>query len=209
MKILIVDDDRLVSGALKMILETHPDLTVCAMGQDGSQAIELYEMHQPDVLLMDIRMEPMNGLEASEQILKAHPQARILLLTTFLDDEYIIKALNLGVKGYLLKQDYTHIVPALEAVYNGQNVYGDQIISKLPGLLQQPSRTSALEDCGLQPREQEMVELIAQGLNNREIAEALFLSEGTVRNYLSAILEKLQLRDRTQIAVFYYRHRGQ
>ena len=209
MRILIVDDDRLVSGALKMILETNPELTVCAIGEDGRQAVALYESHQPDVLLMDIRMEPMNGLEASEQILKAHPQARILLLTTFLDDEYIIKALNLGVKGYLLKQDYTHIVPALEAVYNGQNVYGDQIVSKLPGLLNRQPQPPALERYGLQSREQEIVELIAQGLNNREIAEKLFLSEGTVRNYLSSILEKLHLRDRTQIAVFYYRTQRQ
>ena len=205
MRILIVDDDQLVSGALKMILETNPGLTVCAMGQNGQQAVELFEQHQPDVLLMDIRMEPINGLEASSLILKAHPEARILLLTTFLDDEYIIKALNLGVKGYLLKQDYTHIVPALEAVHNGQNVYGDQIVSKIPALIQQ-ARTPDLSDYGLQPRELEIVELIAQGLNNKEISARLFLSEGTVRNYLSSILEKLQLRDRTQIAVFYYRH---
>lgn len=206
MRVLIVDDDRLVSGALKMILESSPGLTVCALGQDGQEAVELYREHQPDVLLMDIRMEHMNGLEASGKILQAFPQARILLLTTFLDDEYIIKALHLGVKGYLLKQDYNHILPALEAVYNGQNVYGDQIISKLPNLLQQEPKAPDLGGYSLQPREQEIVELIAQGLNNKEIAAKLFLSEGTVRNYLSSILEKLQLRDRTQIAVFYYRH---
>lgn len=206
MNVVIVDDDHLVSGALQMILESHPGLCVCALGQDGQEAVRLYREHQPDVLLMDIRMEHMNGLEASGQILQEFPQARILLLTTFLDDDYIIKALNLGVKGYLLKQDYTHIVPALEAVYNGQNVYGDQIISKLPNLLQREPKAPNLAQYGLQPREQEIVELIAQGLNNKEIAAKLFLSEGTVRNYLSSILEKLQLRDRTQIAVFYYRH---
>lgn len=207
MKILIADDDRLVSGALKMILESNPGITVCALGQNGQEAICLYRVHQPDVLLMDIRMEQMNGLEASGEILQEFPNAKILLLTTFLDDEYIIKALHLGVKGYLLKQDYAHIVPALEAVYSGQNVYGDQIISKLPELLYQEPKAPDLGNYGLQPREQEIVELIAQGLNNREIAAKLFLSEGTVRNYLSSILEKLQLRDRTQIAVFYYRHR--
>ena len=206
MNILIVDDDKLVSGALQMILESNPGLTVCGLGQDGLEAISLYREHQPDVLLMDIRMEHMNGLEASGKILQEFPNARILLLTTFLDDEYIIKALNLGVKGYLLKQDYTHIVPALEAVYNGQNVYGDQIISKLPELLHPEPKAPDWENYGLQPRETEIVELIAQGLNNREIAAKLFLSEGTVRYYLSSILEKLQLRDRTQIAVFYYRH---
>lgn len=207
MNIVIVDDDRLVSQALKMILESHQGLTVSAMGQNGEEAVALYEKHQPDVLLMDIRMEPMNGLEASGRILQAFPDAKILLLTTFLDDEYIIKALNLGVKGYLLKQDYTHILPALEAVCSGQNVYGDQIMSKLPGLLNREPPANGMENWGLQQREQEIVELIAQGLNNKEIAARLFLSEGTVRNYLSGILEKLQLRDRTQIAVFYYRHR--
>ncbi len=207
MKIVIVDDDRLVSGALKMILQSNPGLTVCALGQDGQEAISLYREHRPDVLLMDIRMEHMNGLEASGQILQEFPNAKILLLTTFLDDAYIIKALNLGVKGYLLKQDYTHILPALEAVHNGQNVYGEEIVSKLPNLLHQKPKSPDLDGYGLQPREQEIVELIAQGLNNKEIAAKLFLSEGTVRNYLSSILEKLQLRDRTQIAVFYYRHR--
>ena len=205
MKLVIVDDDRLVSQALKMILESHPGLTVCAIGQNGQEAIALYRAHQPDVLLMDIRMEPMNGLEASGRILQEFPEAKILLLTTFLDDEYIIKALNLGVKGYLLKQDYTHILPALEAVESGQNVYGDQIMSKLPVLLHPQPQRPDWDGFGLQPREKEIIEQIAQGLNNREIAEKLFLSEGTVRNYLSAILEKLQLRDRTQIAVFYYR----
>ena len=206
MNIVIVDDDRLVSQALKMILESNQGLTVCAIGQDGEEAVALYRDHQPDVLLMDIRMEPVNGLEASGRILQDFPEAKILLLTTFLDDEYIIKALNLGVKGYLLKQDYTHILPALEAVCSGQNVYGDQIMSKLPGLLNRGPAAYGTEDWGLQQREQEIVELIAQGLNNKEIAARLFLSEGTVRNYLSSILEKLQLRDRTQIAVFYYRH---
>ena len=206
MNIVIVDDDRLVSQALKMILESNQGLTVCAIGQDGEEAVALYRDHQPDVLLMDIRMEPVNGLEASGRILQDFPEAKILLLTTFLDDEYIIKALNLGVKGYLLKQDYTHILPALEAVCSGQNVYGDQIMSKLPGLLNREPAAYGTESWGLQQREQEIVELIAQGLNNKEIAAQLYLSEGTVRNYLSSILEKLQLRDRTQIAVFYYRH---
>lgn len=206
MKILIVDDDRLVSGALKMILETK-GMTVCALGQSGREAAALYGEHQPDVLLMDIRMEDMNGLEASGEILQEYPHAKILLLTTFLDDEYIIKALNLGVKGYLLKQDYEHIVPALEAVYSGQNVYGEEIVSKIPELLQKKQQTPAFEKFGIQPREREIIELIAEGFNNKEIAGKLYLSEGTVRNYLSSILEKLQLRDRTQIAIFYYRNR--
>lgn len=206
MNIVIVDDDSLVAGALKMILEGQQSVSVCALGKDGSEAVSLYRQYRPDVLLLDIRMEPMNGLEASAEILKEFPDARILLLTTFLDDEYIIKALNLGVKGYLLKQDYAHILPALEAVYNGQNVYGEDIVSKIPALLQQEKKKISFADYDIQPREQEIIELVAEGLNNKEIAARLFLSEGTVRNYLSSILEKLQLRDRTQIAIFYYRH---
>ena len=173
------------------------------MGYDGNQAIELYHTHLPDVLLMDIRMENKNGVEASEQILKQHPDAKILFLTTFSDDEYIVKALSLGVKGYILKQNFDSIIPALEAVYQGQNVFNTEIISKLPSLLKQKHTE---EDFDLTKREIAFIELVAKGLNNKEIASILFLSEGTVRNYLSSLLNKLDLRDRTQLAIFYYQH---
>lgn len=178
MKIIIIDDDCLVTEALKTILQINADVEVVAVGLDGNDACRLYREYRPDVLLMDIRMKGMSGLEASEEILKEDPDANILLLTTFLDDEYIIKALKLGAKGYLLKQDYSSILPALQAVYSGQTVFG-----------------------------QEIIRLIADGYSNKEIAAELFLGEGTVRNYLSAILDKLQLRDRTQVAVFYYQHK--
>ena len=113
MKIVIVDDDCLVTAALKTILEVNEDVQVLATGSDGRDAVCLYAEYKPDVLLMDIRMKNMNGLEASAEILKADAKANILLLTTFLDDEYIVKALRLGAKGYLLKQDYASILPAL------------------------------------------------------------------------------------------------
>lgn len=203
MKIIIVDDDCLVAGALKTILEVNEDVEVLATGANGKEACELYE---PDVLLMDIRMEKMDGLEASRSILSRHPKANILLLTTFSDDEYIVKALRLGAKGYLLKQDYGSILPALRAVYCGQTVFGTEIVSRIPDLLQGEKKF----DYGkydINEREFEMIELIANGYSNKEIAAELFLSEGTVRNYLSMILEKLQLRDRTQVAVFYYQHK--
>lgn len=116
MKIVIVDDDIFVSGALTTILEASGKVTVAASGTDGKEAAELYKIHQPDVLLMDIRMKEKSGLDASAEILEEFPDARILLLTTFSDDEYIVKALKLGAKGYLLKQDYASILPALEAV---------------------------------------------------------------------------------------------
>ena len=136
MKIIIVDDDCLVAGALKTILEANPDIQVAATGSDGEEACSLYREYLPDILLMDIRMKGMDGLEASRKILREFPEAKILLLTTFSDDEYIVKALRLGTKGYLLKQDYASILPALQAVYSGQTVFGTEIMSKIPELLQ-------------------------------------------------------------------------
>lgn len=205
MNLIIIDDDPFVTGALKILLEANPNITVVASGSNGKEAISLYHQHQPDILLMDIRMEEMDGLTASEQILQEYPNAKILLLTTFSDDEYIIKALLLGAKGYLLKQDYATIVPALEAVASGQTVFGNEIISRIPSLMQQ-KESFDYHSLDINDRELEIIRLIAEGLSNKEIASALFLSEGTVRNYLSSILDKLHLRDRTQVAVFYYRH---
>ena len=207
MKVLIVDDDFFITTALKTILEADPEIRVCGLGKNGKEAISLYDSLHPDILLMDIRMEEMDGLAASKEILSQYPQARILLLTTFLDDEYIIQALKLGAKGYLLKQDYNSIIPALKAIYSGQTVYGSEITAKLPGLLTS-QKSFPWEDYHIGPRELEVIDLVAQGLSNKEIAGKLYLSEGTVRNYLSAILEKLELRDRTQLAVFYLRNLG-
>lgn len=206
MNVLIVDDDIFVSGALKTILESSGDITVPATGSDGKEAVELFRRYHPDVLLMDIRMKEVSGLDAAAEILKEFPDARILLLTTFSDDEYIVRALKLGAKGYLLKQDYASILPALRAVYSGQTVFGHEIVSKIPELIQSgPSFNYREHD--ISEREQVIIRLIADGLSNKEIAALLFLSEGTVRNYLSSVLDKLHLRDRTQVAVFYYRNR--
>ena len=204
MNIIIVDDDSLVAGALKTILEINEDINVAATGSDGLEACELYRKYQPDILLMDIRMKNMSGLEAATVILQEFPQANILLLTTFSDDEYIIKALRLGARGYLLKQDYASILPALRAVFSGQTVFGTEIVSRIPELLQS-STAFDYSTYGINERELEIIERIANGYSNKEIASELFLSEGTVRNYLSSILDKL--RDRTQVAVFYYQHK--
>ncbi len=206
MNIIIVDDDCLVAGALKTILETQEDFHISACGSDGKEAVSLYKKYRPDVLLMDIRMKEMNGLEAAAEILKEYLDARILLLTTFLDDEYIIKALKLGAKGYILKQDYQNIIPAILAVSSGQTVFGKEIVSKIPSLLEKKS-VFDYASCDINDRELEVIQLIAEGRSNKEIASILFLSEGTVRNYLSSILDKLNLRDRTQVAVFYYQHK--
>lgn len=206
MNIIIVDDDSLVAGALKTILEINEDINVAATGSDGLEACELYRKYQPDILLMDIRMKNMSGLEAATVILQEFPQANILLLTTFSDDEYIIKALRLGARGYLLKQDYASILPALRAVFSGQTVFGTEIVSRIPELLQS-STAFDYSTYGINERELEIIERIANGYSNKEIASELFLSKGTVRNYLSSILDKLSLRDRTQVAVFYYQHK--
>lgn len=203
MNVLIVDDDKLVCSSLKTILEAK-GVTIVGTGNNGQEAIALYDEFIPDVLLMDIRMEGMNGVEASEAILKQHPDAKILFLTTFSDDEYIVKALSLGVKGYILKQNFDSIIPALDAVFSGQNVFNTEIISKLPSLLAKKNDEPSTYD--LNERELAIIELVAKGLNNKELADTLFLSEGTIRNYLSSLLNKLDLRDRTQLAIFYYQH---
>ena len=206
MRIVIADDDMLVSGALRTILEKDQDIEVQGIASNGKEAIELYRKYEPDVLLMDIRMSPMSGLEASEEILKEKPEAKILLLTTFSDDEYIVKALKCGVKGYLLKQDYASILSALRAVCSGQTVFGAEIVSKIPDLIRKEDEFDYAAR-GINEREKKIIRLIADGNSNKEIAAELYLSEGTIRNYLSSILDKLQLRDRTQVAVFYYQHK--
>ncbi len=205
MKIVVVDDDRLVCASLKTIIESQGDIEVIGMGHNGHDAIALYRQLKPDVLLMDIRMEGMTGLEAAGIILAEEKEARILFLTTFLDDEYIIKALKIGAKGYLIKQDFESIVPSLQAVAAGQSVFGQDIVTKIPDLMNHISHHEA-DHFELSDKERELIDLVAQGLSNREVANSLYLSEGTVRNRISIILEKLELRDRTQLAIFYYKN---
>jgi DNA-binding NarL/FixJ family response regulator len=151
-------------------------------------------------------MGGMTGIEAGKMIIERDPTAKIIFLTTFKDDEYIVKALAMGAKGYILKQDFESIVPALKAVYTGQNIYGNEIVSRIPKMLSKEKKDKEAYD--LTDREFEVTALVAEGLSNKEIAAKLFLSEGTIRNYISTILEKLYLRDRTQLAIFYYKHFG-
>ena len=206
-KILLVDDDELITMSLEMIITAAPEFVVAGKGQSGRQAVSLYKEIRPDVLLMDIRMEDMNGLEAAEEILAEDPNACILFLTTFSDDEYIIKALELGVRGYLLKQDYKSLIASLHAVMNGQSVFGGEVTGKLPNLMENRySGSYDYQGAGITEKEYQVIQLVADGLSNKEIAEKIFLSEGTVRNYLSSTLEKLDLRDRTQLAIFYLKH---
>ena len=206
MKVLLIDDDKLVCSSLQIILSADPEITVVGTGNNGKEGIELYQQLRPDVLLMDIRMEIMSGLDAGEKLLIEFPEAKILYLTTFLDDDYIIRALHIGAKGYMLKQNYESIIPALKAVNVGQNVYGNEIVTKLPQLIGKANDIKSLDKFDITEKELEIIMKIADGLSNKEISELLYLSEGTIRNNISTILEKLSLRDRTQIAIFYYKN---
>ena len=208
----------MITMSLEMIISADPEFEVVAKGHSGRDAIRLYQEYHPDLLLSDIRMEDMNGLDAAEEILAQDHQAVILLLTTFSDDEYIVKALKLGVKGYLLKQDYTSLLVSLRAALNGQSVFGGAVVNKLPEIMQKAGEESMAytgdvagstfdyKAHDITEKEYQVIQLVSEGYSNKEIAERIFLSEGTVRNYLSQILEKLELRDRTQLAIFYLRH---
>ena len=199
MRIVIVDDDPLVVSALSTIVG-NSNYEVTATGTSGFDAVELYKEHRPDLLMTDIRMREKSGLEASKDILTDFPEAKILLITTFRDDEYIHEALNIGCKGYLLKDNLAGIIPAIEAVLSGNMVFDSNIVKSM-------SATSSHKDLSvLSTREQDIIELVAEGHNNKEIAEHLYLSEGTVRNYISQMLTKLDLRDRTQLVVYYYKN---
>ncbi len=206
-RILLIDDDELITMSLEMIISSDSEFEIAGKGNSGHEAIQKYRELQPDLLLMDIRMDDLNGLEAAEAILSEFPDAVILFLTTFSDDEYIVKALKLGVKGYLLKQDYKSLPGALRAALAGQSVFGGAIVDKLPNLVTSEPQTYDYSAHDITEKEFEVIQLVSDGFSNKEISQKLFLSEGTVRNYLSSILEKLNLRDRTQLAIFYLKHK--
>lgn len=205
MRVLLIDDDKLVCVSLKTILEVESDVEIVGTGNSGKEAIELFQSLKPDILLIDIRMDGMTGLEAAETILNKDYNAKILFLTTFSDDDYIVKALKIGAKGYIIKQNFECIVPSLRAVYSGQRVFGDDIISKIPSLINNTKKIDFFS-FGITQKEFEIISLVADGLSNKEIASNLYLSEGTVRNTITIILQKLNLRDRTQLAIFYYKN---
>ena len=203
-RVIVVDDDPFVCASLKTILGAQEDIEVVAVGTSGAEATELFDAHVPDVLLLDIQMAGSDGLSAAESIIAKHANAHVVFLTTFADDDYIVRALHMGAKGYLIKQNVTDIAPAIRAVYAGQNVLGDEVVGHIAQASDSHATRDSFAKLGLTEREIEVVELVAQGLDNREIAARLYMGEGTVRNHISAILQKLDLRNRTQIAVMYY-----
>lgn len=212
-RVCIVDDDPFVTTSLATILAAEPEIAVRGEAHTGDEAIALFERERPDVLLMDIQMPETDGLVAAGRILAEHPDARIVFLTTFSDDEYIVRALRLGAKGYLIKQEVATIAPALRTVMSGQSVLGTEVLGRMDALMQGNSVLPAGDvpggawkrGEGLTERERTIVGLVAEGLDNREIAGKLYLGEGTVRNHISTILQKLELKNRTQLAVAYYR----
>lgn len=197
MRLVLIDDDKLVLESLKAIVIAKGH-EVLATGSDGRDALALYREKKPDVLLLDIRMKEISGLEAARTILDFDPNAKILLITTFQDDVYVSDAIAMGCSGYILKENISGIAPAIEAVAMNQQVFDSRIVKKISrGIANVP------QNLDLTDREKDVLALVGQGLNNQEIASRLYLSEGTVRNYISTLLEKLELRDRTQLAIFY------
>ena len=213
MRVAIADDDPIVCSSLSTILEATGTADVAWTANTGADTVIRYREDAPDVLLVDVQMPGMNGLEASESILGEYPDARILVLTTFADESYIAKALEIGTKGYLIKQDVSSVIPAVQAVMAGQVVMGAEVLGKLRAGIRPPAMKTPPDSDGiavdgiserfasLTEREREVLELVAEGLDNREIAARLFLSEGTVRNRISGILAKTNISNRTKLAV--------
>lgn len=197
MKILMVDDDLLVLNALSTILGKSGYEIVLAT-TDSKKAIETYKENKIDVVILDIRMKDVNGVDVAIEILDFDKDAKIMLLTTFNDRNDIIRALNKGVLGVILKDNVASLIPAIESVSLGNKILDNEL--NLKNLFNTTKKDFEL----LTQKEIEILEQIAKGLSNKEISEKLFLSEGTVRNYISGILEKLELRDRTQLAIYYY-----
>lgn len=241
MRVMIVDDDRIVVRSLATILSAESDVEIVAMATSGNEAVRQFREQSPDVTLMDIQMPHGDGLAAAKEILADNPNARVVFLTTFSDDDYIVRALRLGARGYLIKQDVATIAPALRSVMAGQSVLEGEVLARATRLSArdaQPAATTSRDKTntpqvdaltggskgandaapsseallnssallGLTRREREVVVAIADGLSNSEVAARLYMSEGTVRNHISSILAKLDLRNRTQIAVYFYRN---
>ena len=198
MKLLIVDDDALIRKSLQLVLDRAADITVVGTVENGAEAVQVCNTNLPEVILMDIRMPVMDGIAATRQIKKAYPQVRIMMLTTFDDKPNIQQALAAGADGYLLKTDeVSDIAGKLRLLMGGAGVLDLNALKQLA-----TPESPALEQ--LTQREQDIIRLVAQGLTNKEVAAQLFLSEGTVRNNIVTIMDKLKVKNRTQLGMVYY-----
>ncbi|MCM3639421.1 response regulator transcription factor [Sporosarcina luteola] len=210
-KIMIVDDQPLVREGLSTLLGLRPEIEVVGTAVDGKDALHKAVELLPDIILMDIRMPGVNGVEGTRLLKDSLPDVKVLILTTFNDSEYIFDALEEGANGYLLKDMPTDtIVQAILTVYHGGVVLPKEFTSQVLTELRMKSQTSqgvlpkGLEE--LSDREAEVLTHLGEGLNNKEIADALFITEGTVKNHVSNVIQKLGLRDRTQAAIYAVRY---
>jgi len=204
-RVLIVDDQNLIRQGLKTLLELELDLQIIGEAENGQIAVQQSDRLHPDVVLMDIRMPVMDGVAATRAIIQRSPTAKVLILTTFDDEEYVTAALQQGAIGYLLKDTPSEdLAIAIRAAHKGYTQISPGIMPKLMSRLSAPPDTpsSPTELEHLTPREREVLTLIAQGANNREIAKTLYISEGTVKNHVTNLLSRLGFRDRTQAAIF-------
>lgn len=204
-RVLIVDDQNLIRQGLKTLLELESDLQIVGEAENGQIAVQQSDRLHPDVVLMDIRMPVMDGVAATRAIIQRSPTAKVLVLTTFDDEEYVTAALQQGAIGYLLKDTPSEdLAIAIRAAHKGYTQISPGIVPKLMSRLSAPldTPTPPTELEHLTPREREVLTLIAQGANNREIAKTLYISEGTVKNHVTNLLNRLGLRDRTQAAIF-------
>jgi DNA-binding NarL/FixJ family response regulator len=208
MKIIICDDQAIVRDGLVMLVKLEPDIQIIGTGEDGAEAIELVEKEKPDLVLMDLKMPVMNGVEATRRIKTKFPEVKVLVLTTYDDDQWVFDAIQAGASGYLLKDTPREkLIEAIRGTMSGKNYVDPSIAGKVLDQVSshqtQPatSITNKLTD-----REIDILRLVARGLSNTDISERLFLSEGTVRNHVSAILTKLEVSDRTQAAVIAIQH---
>ncbi|AND80356.1 MULTISPECIES: response regulator transcription factor [Streptococcus] len=208
-KVMVVDDQELIRESLKIILSAFTDIEVLAAVNDGEDVLEAIHHNKPDVILMDIRMPKMDGVLCTKLVKETYPDIKIIVLTTFDDDEFIFSALKYGASGYILKGVSTEeLHQAIQTVYNGGAMINPDIATKVFKLFSQMAHSNidiTVEEKHVKDMsrtEWRIIQQIGFGLTNKEIATKLFLSEGTVRNYLSIILSKLNLRDRTQLALW-------
>lgn len=206
LRILLVEDQIIVRQGLKVILEQDTNMQVTHEANNGREAIDILEKHLVDFIMMDVRMPVMNGIEATRKIKRQWPDIKILILTTFNDDEYALEALKEGANGFLLKTaNPNRLIEAVHSCMQGGLTLHDEVAAKvMPRLLQHADKPSV--DIDLSPRELHITKLVGEGLTNKEIANELYLSIGTVKNHLTQILQKLALRDRTQLAIFAVKH---
>jgi|SRR5690625_3736334 len=204
-RLLIVDDQAIVRQGLKLMLEQDEQISVVQEAENGTEAINILERyHGIDLVLMDVRMPEMNGVEATRIIKSRWPHIKVLILTTFNDEEYAMETLKDGASGFLLKSaDSEKLIQSVYSTMNeGLPIHEEVAAKVIPKLLHADEKEKEIEHEQLTARELEIVRLIGAGKTNREIAESLFLSVGTVKNYVTTILQKLALRDRTQLAIY-------